>query len=125
MCYKSAKFNKKVNPRTAARRIDTEVPSIKVPSCSGLPPGWENTHDQFIAYLSTHSPLTRDGKVPDDNHATEYTYRQISLMIQLKFQKFRRFVCPMTSSQSNLGHLQLHSTFSVLTLIIEDSRLGN
>jgi hypothetical protein len=35
----------------------------RLPSCSGLPDAWTPIHDRFIAYLATHCPLTKDGKV--------------------------------------------------------------
>ncbi|KAG4411479.1 hypothetical protein IFR04_015384 [Cadophora malorum] len=45
------------------RPVGPELVSIKQPSCTGLPPQWTVVHDRFIAYLATHAPLDRTGKV--------------------------------------------------------------
>ena len=51
-------------PRHYARPSGSELVSSKQPSCSGLPETWTYIHDRFIAYLATHAPLEKNGKIP-------------------------------------------------------------
>ncbi|KAH7370616.1 hypothetical protein BKA65DRAFT_545324 [Rhexocercosporidium sp. MPI-PUGE-AT-0058] len=48
-----------------------ELVSIKQPSCTGLPPTWTSIHDRFIAYLATHAPLDKSGKVQRKEESRE------------------------------------------------------
>lgn len=50
---------------------DSELVSIRQPSCVGLPPVWNAVHDRFIAYLATHAPLDRFGRVPRGEEGRE------------------------------------------------------
>lgn len=64
---------------------------MKVPSCLGLPNGWDSVHDRAIAYLSTHAPLTASGKVPKDEATLErYSVEEMSEFLIAKFPLFRR-----------------------------------
>ncbi|KAF8864290.1 hypothetical protein BDZ45DRAFT_685089 [Acephala macrosclerotiorum] len=46
------------------RPTGPELVSSKHPSCIGLPQAWTCIHDRFIAYLATHAPLDKNGKIP-------------------------------------------------------------
>lgn len=46
------------------RPTGPDIVAPHLPSCTGLPQDWSAVHDRFIAYLATHAPLTKDGKVP-------------------------------------------------------------
>jgi hypothetical protein len=54
------------NSRTSTyiRPVGPELVCSKHPSCSNLPPAWNSIHDRFIAYLATHAPLDKNGKIP-------------------------------------------------------------
>lgn len=72
-------------------RQEGDAPNSKVPSCVGLPAGWDNVHDRCIAYLSTHAPLTSSGKIPPNEIAVErYTTEEISEFLVTRFPIFHR-----------------------------------
>jgi len=82
---------------------------MKVPSCLGLPSGWDSVHDRVITYLSTHAPLTASGKVPKDEATIErYSVEDMSAFLIAKFPLFRRL--KVSASKSLLA-----STLLLLT----------
>ncbi|KAH7413185.1 hypothetical protein BKA64DRAFT_740907 [Cadophora sp. MPI-SDFR-AT-0126] len=56
---------------TYTRPVGPELVSIKQPSCTGLPPQWSAVHDRFIAYLATHAPLDKTGRVQRKEESRE------------------------------------------------------
>ncbi|KAI9742427.1 MAG: hypothetical protein M1818_003961 [Claussenomyces sp. TS43310] len=91
---------------TAASRTDSEAPAATIPSCSGLPMGWDKVHDRFIAYLATHAPLDRRGS--PENQAPEFhSNHQIAIMVRLKFPGFRCFKIAEWAIEKRLDILEL------------------
>ncbi|KAH8820508.1 hypothetical protein F5884DRAFT_52352 [Xylogone sp. PMI_703] len=53
---------------------------------TGLPPGWIDIHDRFIAYLATHAPLDRYGNIPDaGDYVEHFTSAEIAQMVRERF----------------------------------------
>ncbi|KAF4629635.1 hypothetical protein G7Y89_g8513 [Cudoniella acicularis] len=55
----------------SGRGTGSEIVLQKVPSCLMLPPQWGIIHDKFIAYLATHAPLDKKGRVPRHEETQE------------------------------------------------------
>lgn len=83
---------------------------MKVPSCVGLPRGWNSENDRCIAYLSTHAPLTANGHVPDQEATLErHSTEAISDFLIANFPKFQHL------NVSPKPYLSSQLPFSLLT----------
>jgi hypothetical protein len=66
---------------------------------SGLPAGWCNIQDRFIAYLDTHAPLNVDGSVPKRVWEQErYSTEEMVRMLHQRFERFDNKVCSLLLS---------------------------
>jgi hypothetical protein len=75
------------------RPTGPELVSSKVPSCIGLPPSWNYIHDRFIAYLATHAPLDKNGKVPRHEERRErWETEDIVRLVEERFPRLGRNV---------------------------------
>jgi hypothetical protein len=64
----------------------------KHPSCSNLPPTWSSVHDRFIAYLATHAPLDKNGKVPRQEEKMErWKSEDIARLVMERFPEIGRY----------------------------------
>ncbi|KAI9048120.1 hypothetical protein LZ554_007915 [Drepanopeziza brunnea f. sp. 'monogermtubi'] len=70
------------------RPVGPELVSISQPSCTGLPPAWSSVHDRFIAYLATHAPLDKNGKVQRKEESRErWKIEDISRLVMDRFEE--------------------------------------
>jgi hypothetical protein len=74
---------------TYIRPIGPELVSSKHPSCSNLPPTWNYIHDRFIAYLATHAPLDKNGKIP--RHEETRESEEIVALMMERFPELGRY----------------------------------
>jgi len=75
------------------RPTGPELVSSQHPSCSGLPPTWNHIHDRFIAYLATHAPLDKNGKVPRyEQNKERWKSEDIARMVMERFEGLRCYV---------------------------------
>ncbi|KAL2066458.1 hypothetical protein VTL71DRAFT_2529 [Oculimacula yallundae] len=71
-----------------ARPVGPELVCIKQPSCTGLPPTWTSIHDRFIAYLATHAPLDRNGRVQRREESRErWRGEDIARLVMERFRE--------------------------------------
>ncbi|KAH6717852.1 hypothetical protein BKA61DRAFT_293115 [Leptodontidium sp. MPI-SDFR-AT-0119] len=76
------------NQSTYIRPVGPELVSNKQPSCTGLPPTWTSTHDKFIAYLATHAPLDKSGKVQRKEESRErWRNEDIARLVMERFKE--------------------------------------
>lgn len=67
--------------------------SIEHSSNCGLPKGWKESHDRFIAYLDTHAQLNNEGSVPfRESKKPRYTVEQMVSLLKERFVRFRSVV---------------------------------
>lgn len=80
------------NSTTYARPLGHELVCSKHPSCSKLPPSWNQIHDRFIAYLSTHAPLDRNGDIPRNEERREcWKSEDIARLVMERFPEIGRY----------------------------------
>ncbi|PVH82792.1 hypothetical protein DL98DRAFT_529758 [Cadophora sp. DSE1049] len=83
---------------TYTRPVGPELVSIKQPSCTGLPSQWTTVHDRFIAYLATHAPLDKRGKVQRKEESRErWRNEDITRLVMERFGELDG--CGVTSKQ--------------------------
>lgn len=75
------------------RPIGPELVCSRHPSCSGLPEDWTYIHDRFIAYLATHAPLDKNGKIPRHEERRErWTTEDIARLVMERFPSLGCYV---------------------------------
>ncbi|TAQ85155.1 hypothetical protein B7494_g6529 [Chlorociboria aeruginascens] len=78
--------NTSQQPKIYIKPTGPDLVNAKVPSCTDVPLGWNNKHDRFIAYLATHAPLDKNGKVPVDEEFRErYKAHDIARLVMETF----------------------------------------
>jgi hypothetical protein len=57
-----------------------------------LPPTWTYVHDRFIAYLATHAPLDKNGKIPRHEERRErWRSEDIAKLVMERFPEVGRY----------------------------------
>lgn len=87
-------------PRHAnyTRPIGPELVCSRHPSCSGLPEDWTYIHDRFIAYLATHAPLDKNGKIPRHEERRErWMTEDIARLVMERFPSLGCYVSFLVS----------------------------
>ncbi|KAG9231015.1 hypothetical protein BJ875DRAFT_430572 [Amylocarpus encephaloides] len=87
---------------TYVRVHSSEHVSLRQPSCVGLPPTWNSTHDRFIAYLATHAPLDMYGGVPEFEEKREWSAAEMSRMVIVRFTSLEGFLIKSTAIDKRL-----------------------
>jgi hypothetical protein len=92
------------------RPIGPELVCPRHPSCSGLPEDWTHIHDRFIAYLATHAPLDKNGKIPRYEERRErWTTEDIARLVMERFPSlgcYVRFLVSCTDGCWERGSLE-------------------